>query len=418
MTKRTNGQGSVYPIANVECAHCTEGSADDRRHVGGWQAKYIVRGRAVRRNAANRTEALRALDLVKVERETGSLITGKSPTIAAYLRTWIDERDPLLPNAGVPKLAYHTIGGYRRRAAHLCSTIGGVQLRKLEPADVRRGLAAVSARGLSDTTVSDCRVFLATVLKSAMRERPPKVNFNAAELVDHIARPKIEQYAMDEEEASRFLAAARAHPRFYAAMVVGLHSFPRAGELWAAKWDAVDWKARTLHISESLYWIGAGEDRARAAATKGPKTERGDRVVELSALALEALREHRSSQAALLGAVPHRKGYIWTDSAAGAIDHRNVLRDVFYPICAKAGIPYVGRHECFDEADHKGCEFLTFHGLRHTGISLAIAETKDILAVSRMAGHASVEFTMDVYGHLLKKQQTAVSEYMDRAVHG
>ena len=401
MTKQANGQGSIFLWPN-----------------GRYCVKVIVRGEAVRRFAKTRTEAQRLLRELNAGKINGQILVGRSPTVAAYMNAWIDERDPLLPQAGVAKLAYATIGGYRRRAAHLLATIGDVQLRNLEPAEIRRALAAISAKGLSSTTVSDCRVFLATVLKSAMRERPPKVAFNAAELVDHIKRDDTEKYALDETEANRFLAAAKAHGRLYSALLVAVHLGPRAGELWGARWSAIDWNKGTLHISSSLYWIGAGANTARTFAMKPPKTEHGDRVIRLSKAALAALKAHHDTEAHRLGKVPHRDAFIWTDEKGGPVDHRNVLRDVFYPICKAAEIPFVGAHDCVDPEHGRCPAFLTFHGLRHSAATLALAATKDVLAVSRMLGHASTEFTMDVYGHVLEKQQREIADYMDAAVVG
>lgn len=420
MSKRSNGEGTIYPITTTGCAHCETHSKDHKRHLGRWQAKVIINGRPAKRNAANRTEALRLIDTIKVERVTGNLVLGQSPLLGAYMAAFNDERDPLLPNAGTKKHALSTIGGYRRRAALLAAAIGKVQLRKLETHDVKRALTQISAKGLSNTSVGDCRDYLATVLNAAMRERPAKVAFNAAALVESIPRDDVEKYVLDEDEAGRFLTAAAAYPRFFSAMLVAIHVGPRAGEMWGARWKSIDWTKREIHISESLYWIGADADleRERTAATKDPKTEHGDRRIVLGKRAIEALREHRERQAKR-GRVPHQGDFIWTNDQGEPVDHRNLLRDVFYPICAAAKIPYVGNHPCVDAVKHKGCAaWFTFHGLRHSAATLALAETKDILAVSRMLGHASTEFTMDVYGHVLAKQQQAIADYMDQAVHG
>jgi hypothetical protein len=62
-----------------------------------------------------------------------------------------------------------------RRFVKARAAIGTSHLRQLEAADARRSLADLSAKGLSASTFSDCRVFLATVLESGRRERPPKV---------------------------------------------------------------------------------------------------------------------------------------------------------------------------------------------------------------------------------------------------
>jgi integrase len=44
---------------------------------------------------------------------------------------------------------------------------------------------------------------------------------------------------------------------------------------------------------------------------------------------------------------------------------------------------------------------LTFHGLRHSAVSLMLASGADIAVVSKLMGHASIAITADVYSHLV-----------------
>ncbi|MDQ3451136.1 MAG: tyrosine-type recombinase/integrase [Actinomycetota bacterium] len=47
-----------------------------------------------------------------------------------------------------------------------------------------------------------------------------------------------------------------------------------------------------------------------------------------------------------------------------------------------------------------GLDALRFHDLRHSYVSLALASGANIKKVSTWAGHSSVAFTLDRYGHL------------------
>ena len=73
---------------------------------------------------------------------------------------------------------------------------------------------------------------------------------------------------------------------------------------------------------------------------------------------------------------------VFRSPKGGYIRHSNFSRRIFHPALKELGI-----------------EDFTFHSLRHTAISLAIASGVDILAVSKIAGHATPAITLSVYGH-------------------
>jgi integrase len=55
---------------------------------------------------------------------------------------------------------------------------------------------------------------------------------------------------------------------------------------------------------------------------------------------------------------------------------------------------------------------LTFHGLRHSWVSLMIAGGADLAVVSKLAGHSSVSITADIYAHLVG---TVAADAVNRA---
>ena len=58
---------------------------------------------------------------------------------------------------------------------------------------------------------------------------------------------------------------------------------------------------------------------------------------------------------------------------------------------------------------------ITFHELRDTAISQAIASGADVLAISRIAGHANPSITLNVYGHLLKDSMGSIQRALDES---
>ena len=60
-----------------------------------------------------------------------------------------------------------------------------------------------------------------------------------------------------------------------------------------------------------------------------------------------------------------------------------------------------------------GPEGLRFHDLRHTFVALWVAAGANVKEVSVRAGHSSVAFTLDRYGHLYEDQSDALAERLD-----
>jgi integrase len=60
-----------------------------------------------------------------------------------------------------------------------------------------------------------------------------------------------------------------------------------------------------------------------------------------------------------------------------------------------------------------GLDGLRIHDLRHTAVALWIAAGANPKEVAARAGHASVSFTLDRYGHLYPESDAALRERLD-----
>lgn len=64
-----------------------------------------------------------------------------------------------------------------------------------------------------------------------------------------------------------------------------------------------------------------------------------------------------------------------------------------------------------------GLEGLRFHDLRHTFVSLWIALGRNPKEVSKAAGHSSVAFTLDRYGHLYEDDEEGLADALDNMIN-
>ena len=63
--------------------------------------------------------------------------------------------------------------------------------------------------------------------------------------------------------------------------------------------------------------------------------------------------------------------------------------------------------------ERSGVKQVRFHDLRHTHASLLLAQTSDILGVSKRLGHATSGFTLTVYGHVMPGRDGELAMAMD-----
>ncbi|MCY4655134.1 MAG: tyrosine-type recombinase/integrase [Dehalococcoidia bacterium] len=70
------------------------------------------------------------------------------------------------------------------------------------------------------------------------------------------------------------------------------------------------------------------------------------------------------------------------------------------------------------QGDAGGIEGVRFHDLRHTHASLLLAANVPIHVVQARLGHASIQITVDTYGHLMPNADAQAALQFDHFVNG
>jgi integrase len=171
----------------------------------------------------------------------------------------------------------------------------------------------------------------------------------------------------DQAELSRIVSEANSTLRLM--ILFAASTGARAGEQWAARWGDVDFDNAQLRISR----------RVDAYGEEGPpKTAAGIRTVPLSAQLVSALKAWK-----LQSRFSKPEDLIFANQQGGYIGHDNLIKRQFIPLFANA----------------KSKRF-NWHGLRHFAVSTWIEAGLSPKTVQTFAGHASLQVTMDRYGHL------------------
>jgi integrase len=165
----------------------------------------------------------------------------------------------------------------------------------------------------------------------------------------------------------------RWRPLLLTAIFTGL----RASELRGLQWKNVDLDAAKLHVRERAdRYLRIGE----------PKSAAGERTVPLTPMVVNVLREHRAKS---------RGALVFPTVNGKPQHHANILSRGFEPAQVAAKV-----------VDDEGRPKYALHALRHFYASWCINRRQDgglelpIKLVQERLGHATINLTADVYGHL------------------
>jgi integrase len=156
----------------------------------------------------------------------------------------------------------------------------------------------------------------------------------------------------------------------------------RAGEQWATRWRDVDLEDAKIYISR----------RVDAYGEEGPpKSAAGVRTVPLSSK-LTALLKARK----LKSKFKKTDDLIFPNSEGKYIGHDNLIKRRLLPLFNKLEMAHKENPETAPSPPRR----FNWHALRHFAVSCWIEAGLAPKTVQTFAGHASLQITMDRYGHL------------------
>lgn len=360
---------------------------------GRWQARLTYWEGGRRRRKAfygkTRAEARAKLMAALADLQRGLPVPPERQSVGEFLERW-------LKDVVAPSVRPRTFASYSQLVRrHLLPTLGRVRLVRLTAQDIQACLNQKRQEGLSARTVQYLHAILRRALGQA--EKWGLVARNVARLVDapKVVRPEVKPLA--PEDVRRLLDAARGdslEALYVVAIAVGL----RQGELLGLRWQDVDLERGLLSVRVQLQRING-----KLQLTE-PKSSRSKRTVQLPAVALKALREHRARQLE----ERLRAGLIWdgsmdlvfTTTRGTPLDARNVVRH-FHGLLARAGLPR-----------------MPFHNLRHTAAILLLAQGLDIRVVQQVLGHSQIALTANLYTQVMPVLLEDAAKRMDAILRG
>jgi integrase len=372
-----NGRKSTLWYVVVDLPRGAEGERRQKWH-GGFQTKKAA-------------EAVRAR-LVH-ELTTGFYVEPSRMLLSEWL---VDHWLPV-HKTRVKKTTYRA---YRSAIVHhVKPRLGGVAIGKLT-AQMLNGLyqqlladgRCDAEGGLAPATVANIHVVLRKALADAedagliprnpaIKAKPPRPKSQGGEL----------RY-WTPGELREFLSLVEGH-RLEAALHLLAMTGARRGEVAGLRWVDLDLDGARATIRQALL------NGDREVYVSSPKSYRG-RTVDLDQATVDKLRDHRDRQQ-LEKAATRRwedSGFVFTREDGSALNPATLTR-AFRWIVDRSELPRIRLHD-----------------LRHTHASIAVKEGVPIGVVSERLGHASPEFTLHRYSHVMPGMQREAANTIARAV--
>jgi len=368
MIRRLNGEGTYKyrPDGRVE-------GQVDIVDASGHRSRRSVYGKTV-------TEARRKLAELVASVDGGLLTSLKPRTVGEYLLTWAQNPD-LKPSARRARDLN------RRRAIPV---IGSVQLGKLTPEHIRKVDTKLAADGLSGASRNQCFDVLKTAMGEAVRERLIATSpFSLITWVPAVAHREM-RFLSALEQAKLYSVNDEWTPAWQFLLSTGV----RAGEFGGLSWRQVDLDGGRISITQAISPKTGGWELVT------PKTKQSRRTLQIALEVVEVLRTIKARQEA----EAERLGEFWHNPEAF----------VFTRAGGQAIVPNYIYHVFMSALDNAKVEHCRVHDLRHTFAANHINGGTPVLAVSRMLGHSTVGFTLQVYGHITTETQDTAAALSGR----
>jgi integrase len=251
----------------------------------------------------------------------------------------------------------------------------------------------ISARNkpLSTSTVRSYYDIINNMLEYAVKCDYIQENPNTK--IDKPKRAKTDIPYYTPEEVEKLVSVLQLEPiKYQAIILLALDLGCRRCELTGLTWSDIDFNTGRVQINKTTQYA-YGE-----IFEKGTKTANSERINYISKTTIEILKKWQKEQLQqklLMGSKWHGSKRVFTTDY-GADIHPDTPSKILKKIIAKYNL-----------------KTITFHGLRHTNVTLMIAKGIQTQIISRKVGHSSVQTTDRVYSHFFEDEFKNVPNVME-----
>ena len=347
-----------------------------------YEARYTAgfdpgTGKQIQRSITDKSKKVVAQKLraAMADLDAGTYKAPCKMTVAQWLDIWVAEY-----LNSVKPLTKHNYN--KQVQKHFKPALGAVRLDALDTHTIQRFYNSLTASGLSPKTVKNLHGILHCALQQAIACDYLSRNPADACKLPKVTKPEIKP--LEPAEIARLLKEAE-QDDYCNLFIVAMFTGMRQGELLGLAWECVDFNSGIITVKQQL------QCKDGNYFLETPKSGK-NRTILPAPIVMDALRnqlERQQKEQEQAGEMwDNQFGLVFTDALGKYLVRRTVVKH-FKKISQKAGIS--------DDA--------RFHDLRHSFAVSSLYAGDDIKTVQANLGHATAQFTLDVYGHVTQKMR-------------
>lgn len=317
----------------------------------------------------NKKQAQAIMDKMKLELERGYCSEPSNMKLGDWMTQWLDNY--------MPNIETTTRILYRDNIrVHITPELGHVLLKHLKTTSIQAWVNDLHAKkNLSANTVQLVFMLLRVSLEKAVILR--MLTYNPCK---GVVLPKTTKYKANiytAKEINQLLDLAK-DTKLYIPILLATNLGLRRGEIFALRWEHVDFASGIIHIRESMVTTTDG------IMTKAPKSAAGIRDITAGAQVMAELKK------------AHKK-YMLNKLAMG-----RAFKDSGLVHSKDDGSAYSPRSlasEWHRFLDKNGLRPIRFHDLRHSCATAMLEAGVDPKTVQTRLGHSHISITMNTYAH-------------------
>lgn len=333
-----------------------------------------------------RAEVRKRMTEAQAKIDSGTFIAPSSITVAEWLEYW---QNMLLRDV---KASTKQRYGMDVRL-YILPNIGKVKLSALKPLQVTALYNAMQDKGLSTKSIRNLHGTLHKAFQQAVIHHYLLMNPCDGVTLPRSDAPKKEMRPLKDGEIKRF---RQLDEHLYCiAILTGM----RESELIGLTWDCIDFWTGKVHLYRQLSRGRSKGEKWHFTTLKNNQTRTFIPPAEVMSILKQVRRQQGEWRLKAGKKWTNEEKFVFTDEYGNHLSMYMVYKN-FKRIVNSMELAEV-----------------RFHDLRHTYATLSIQQGMDYKTLSHNMGHATVAFTMDIYGHVTDEMMQAGADKLQQFIH-
>lgn len=337
-------------------------------------------------------EAILRENDIKIQKQNNTFVKRNNLTMLDLVNEWLDNKKN---NLGIK-----TFEEYKRYCKHITASMGHIKIKDINVKiledfynELRHYKGKREAQnGYAEKTIKHHYTLITEIFNYAIKNDYLYNNPNRKTSTIKVHKTEIQCYS--PEDVEKLINALQNEPiKYQAVILLALDSGCRRGELTGLKWQDVDFKKGSITINKTTQYVSG-----YGTFEKSTKSDTSNRIIYIAPTTLEILKKYKlfqNERKILLGNQWKNSERVFTTEFGEDI-HPDRPYKILKHIIKKYNL-----------------KDISFHGLRHTSISLQISSGIQAQIISKRAGHSNIAITHQIYSHFFDNEFKEVANKMN-----